>query len=94
MSDKKKQREIQLAAALQYEGTGTPTVVAKGQGEVAARIEAIARRHDVPLVKDAVLTGLLANVPLGEEIPESLFVAVAEVLVHIYRVGDSLDSYQ
>lgn len=87
-------RRTKLAAALQYEGRGTPTVVAKGEGEMAARIEAIARQHDVPLVQDAVLTGLLASVPLGDEIPENLFVAVAEILVHLYRVGDSVDSYQ
>lgn len=91
MSDKKK-RQLQLAAAIQYEGVGAPTVVAKGEGELADRIEAIARQHDIPLVKDAVLTGLLANVPLGDEIPENLFVAVAEILAHIYRVGDSIDS--
>ena len=81
------------AAALHYAGAGAPRVVARGSGEVAARIEETALRCDVPLVQDAALAGVLATVPLGEEIPETLFIAVAEVLAHLYHVGDSIDSY-
>ena len=82
------------AAALRYTGLGTPTVVAKGEGEIAARIEALAQQHDIPLVQDAVLTNLLCSVPLGDEIPEQLYVAVAQILAHIYRVGQAIDSSQ
>ena len=80
------------AAALHYSGTGAPKVVAKGEGDVAATIESTARLHGVPLVHDPVLTNVLARVPLGDEIPEFLFLAVAEVLAHIYKVGEVLDS--
>ena len=80
------------AAALRYSGRGAPTVVAKGEGEVAAHIEALAQQHDIPLVQDTVLTNLLCSVPLGDEIPEQLYVAVAEGLAHIYRVGQTIDS--
>tara|TARA_R110002110_G_C13470513_1_gene720874 strand:+ start:112683 stop:112964 length:282 start_codon:yes stop_codon:yes gene_type:complete len=80
------------AAALVYSGTGAPRVVAKGDGEIAQRIEELALQHDIPLMQDAMLTTLLADVPLGDEIPEGLYIAVAEVLAHIYRVGQSIDS--
>ena len=92
MSGPGKKEPTRRAAALHYGGVGAPTVVAKGEGELAARIEELARQHDVPLVQDAVLTNLLARVPLGDEIPEYLFVAVAEILAHLYRVGESVDS--
>lgn len=92
MSSRKK-TPPRRAAALHYSGAGAPTVVAKGEGELAARIEELARLHDVPLVQDAVLTNLLANVPLGDEIPEFLFLAVAEILAHLHRVGESIDSF-
>ena len=94
MNGRAKDGLTRRAAALQYSGQGAPTVVASGEGELAARIEQLARQHDIPLVQDAVLTSLLAKVPLGDEIPEYLFLAVAEILAHLYRVGDSIDSLQ
>jgi flagellar biosynthesis protein len=78
------------AVALKYKGLGAPTVEAKGEGAIAEKIEELAFQHDVPLVQDAILTSLLGNVPLGDEIPEELFLVVAEILAHIYRVGDSM----
>lgn len=82
------------AAALEYKGVGAPRVVAKGEGNIASRIEAIAAEHDVPLVQDDVLASVLVNVPLGDEIPENFYFAVAEILAHIYRVSESIDSYE
>lgn len=93
MSDKPKRRK-QQAAALQYSGVGAPRVVAKGEGLVAAKIEEVAARNDIPLVQDDLLAGVLVNVPLGDEIPESFYFAIAEILAHIYRVSESIDSYE
>lgn len=90
MSDKSKHR----AAALKYTGAGAPTVVAKGEGDLAARIIDLAAEHDIPLVQDAILVSLLGNVSLDDEIPESLYIAVGEVLAHIYRIGSSVDSFE
>jgi flagellar biosynthesis protein len=66
-------------------------LLAKGEGEVAARIREIARAHDVPIMQDVQLTELLCQIPLGEEIPPALYVAVAEVLAYVYRLNDSVD---
>ena len=84
MKDKSKPR----AAALKYSGVGSPTLVAKGEGYTALKILELASEHGIPLVQDAALTSMLSTVPLGEEIPENLYVAVAEVLALIYRAGD------
>ena len=79
------------SAALHYSGEGAPVLVAKGDGEVARRIVATAQEHDVPIVQDEQLTGLLCELPLGDEIPPDLYVAVAEVLAYVYRVNDIID---
>ena len=75
-----------LAAALNYDGRTAPKVVAKGEGPVAEQIEAVARKHQVPVEEDAILTAALAAVPVGEEIPRQLYVAVAEVLSFVYHL--------
>ena len=51
----------------------------------------MAHKSNVPIVEDAKLASLLATVPLGEEIPEELFRAVAEILVFILKLETSLD---
>ncbi len=75
------------AVALRYDGKGAPRVAAKGEGEVAERILAIAREHGIPLREDADLLRLLSRIDLGEEIPASLYVAVAEVIAFAYRLS-------
>lgn len=76
-----------LAVALHYNKTGAPRVVAKGKGAIGAKIIEIAREHDVPIEQNEVLAGALSNVELGEEIPEDLYKAVAEVLVFVLRLS-------
>jgi flagellar biosynthesis protein len=75
-----------LAVALHYTGSGAPRVVAKGNGEVAARIIEAARQHNVPLQEDAALAATLSKVDLGREIPRELYVAVAQVLAFAWSV--------
>jgi flagellar biosynthesis protein len=68
------------SAALSYTGEGAPRLVAKGEGELAEKIKAIADELDIPMVEQAGLVELLCQIPLGDEIPPALYVAVAEVL--------------
>ena len=76
-----------LAVALHYDGNQAPRVTAKGSGAVAEQIIAIAREHDIPLHADPGLVQLLSNVPLGEEIPRELYLAVAEVIAFAYLLS-------
>ena len=80
------------AVALRYrpEQGGAPQVVAKGEGELAARIEALAREHGVPVEEDAGLAELLGSCPLGGEIPLELYQAVAELLAFLAACDASL----
>jgi flagellar biosynthesis protein len=75
-----------LAVALHYSGNGAPRIVAKGGGDVAARIVQTAREHNVPLQEDAALATTLSRLELGREIPRELYVAVAQVLAFAWGV--------
>ena len=76
-----------VAVALLYDGETTPKVTAKGRGELADQIIALAEEHGVPLHGDAELAALLSQIPLGDEIPESLYVAIAHVIAFAYLVS-------
>ncbi len=75
-----------LAVALRWEGLGAPQVVAKGEGEIAKKILALAAQHKVPLREDPALVEVLRHVDLGREIPEALYRAVAEVIAFAYSL--------
>ena len=78
-----------VAVALQYdaETMAAPVVLAKGGDMLCQKIKEIARTHDVPVVERPELARTLyAAVDVGHPIPETLFVAVAEVLAMIYRL--------
>jgi flagellar biosynthesis protein len=76
-------------AALRYTGTGAPRVVAAGRGHVAAAILETAREAGVPVHEDPELADALAQLALGDEVPEELWAAVAEALAWAYSVSDS-----
>lgn len=80
--------EEKRAVALKYRKgvDSAPRVVAKGRGEVAERIIALAREHGIPIYMDRDLVEVVSSLDLYEEIPEELYRAVAEVLVFVYRL--------
>jgi flagellar biosynthesis protein len=75
------------AVALRYDGKGVPKVTAKGEGTIGAKIIELAYQHGIPLHEDPALASLLSAIPLGEEIPENLYVAIAEVLAFVYYLS-------
>jgi flagellar biosynthesis protein len=77
------------ATALRYDPQqgGAPRVVASGQRKIAEQILAEARKHNIPIHNDPALLAALASVDLGAEIPEELYLIVAEILAYIYRVS-------
>lgn len=76
-----------LAIALKYERgvMATPQLIAKGAGDLAAKLREVARRHNVPIVENRSLAkALFTGIGIGEGIPEELFPAVAKILAWIY----------
>jgi flagellar biosynthesis protein len=77
----------QIAVALHYDKSGAPRVVAKGRGSIGNKIVEVARANNIPIEENEVLAGALSNVELGDEIPEELYKAVAEVLIFVLRLS-------
>lgn len=85
--DKPVSGQPDLAVALRYDGKTTPKVVAKGQRRVAENIIAAAEEAGVPLYPDAELAVVMSQIPLGEDIPENLYRAAAEVIAFAYLLA-------
>lgn len=77
----------EIAVALHYDGQGAPRVTATGRAELAHAIRRIAAEHEVPLYENAELALALSHVELGDEIPEMLYRAVAEVIAFAYLLS-------
>ncbi|WP_284036417.1 flagellar biosynthesis protein FlhB [Neobacillus sp. 114] len=82
-----------FAVAIAYEAgkMNVPVVVAKGADYLALKMREIAKEHRVVIMENKPLARTLyANVEVGQEIPEELFKAVAEILAYVYRVKGTL----
>ena len=77
-----------LSIALSYrrEDMNAPTIVAKGADHLAFRIREIARENKVPIVENKPVARALYLQEVGEEIPEDMFTAVAEILAYVYSL--------
>lgn len=78
-----------FAVALAYKsGMRAPKLVAKGTGEVALKIREIGAEHGVPLLEAPPLARALhRHVELDQEIPATLYTAVAEVLAYVFQLN-------
>lgn len=79
---------MKKAVALRYDPDkeNSPRVVATGKGQTAENIIKIAQLHNLPIQEDADLVELLSKVELDQEIPEKLYIAVAEVFRFLYDI--------
>ncbi len=78
-----------FAVALKYDAKKmrAPVVLAKGVDLVAQNIRRIAQEHRVPVFEAPKLArALYRSTDLNKEIPNGLYVAVAQVLSYIFRV--------
>ena len=78
----------QTAVALHYDWRGAPRITAKGTGGTADSILELARKHGVPIHEDPALVTVLSQISLGQEIPEELYLAIAEILAFVYRLAE------
>lgn len=79
------------SVALKYEDNGNraPVVVAKGVDEMAMHIRKIADAHEVPIVPSPMLArAIYYSTDENEEIPEALFMAVAQVLAYVFQLNN------
>ena len=85
-----------FAVALRYDQNSSiaPKLVAKGTDLVAAQIRNLAIKADVPLVAaPPVARALYYSTDLDKEIPQGLFLAVAQVLAYVYQLKVARDNH-
>jgi flagellar biosynthesis protein len=72
------------AVGLSYDGQGAPKIVAKGHGALADEIIRLAKEHGVLVHEDENLNRLLQQMELGSEIPQELYLLIAELIAFSY----------
>lgn len=75
------------AIALLYEGgPESPSITAKGEGELADEIIQLALEYEVPIYENADLASLLTRMELGDQIPETLYRTIAEIIAFAWHL--------
>lgn len=83
MTDSRRGQAVALSHA---DARGAPRVVAKGYGATAEAIVQRAREAGVYVHGSPELVQLLMAVDLDQQIPPSLYLAVAEILAWLHRI--------
>lgn len=82
--------DTEIAVALKYDKDkdSAPRVVAKGMRIKAEKIRELAKQYGIPVMRNVGLANALFRVEVGEEIPEDLYDAVAEVLTFVFSLQE------
>jgi len=77
-----------LAIALRYNETDEiPVLVGKGADYIAGKIREVAREQEIPIIENKPLAQVLyKQVEIDEEVPPSLYQAVAEILAVVMKI--------
>ena len=78
-----------FAVAIRYDEKtmGAPQVISKGADLLAMKIRDIAKHNAIPVLQSPMLArALYANSELNQDIPSSLYTAVAQVLAYVYKL--------
>ncbi|MBS4959363.1 MAG: flagellar biosynthesis protein FlhB [Clostridiales bacterium] len=82
-----------FAVALKYnpDKDTAPVLVAKGQDELALRIVKVAEENNVFVIENKPLArAIFAATDLNQYLPPDFYGAVAEILVHVYKLNHKL----
>ncbi len=82
----RKTEEYKKAVALNYDHQGAPRVTAQGQGLIAEQIIRLAQENEIHIHESPELVEVLLRLELGDEIPESLYRAIAEIIAFTYKL--------
>jgi len=85
----KEKKILKKAVSLKYEPPKheAPIVTAKGQGIIAEKIIALAKKHHIPIKDDPDLVEILSQLNLDEQIPLEVYQVVAEIFAFIYHLN-------
>lgn len=77
------------AVALTYDGVTAPRISAAGEGDLARQIVELALQSGVPTFNEPGLANVLSQLDVGTEIPEPLYLAVAELIAFAWKVRET-----
>jgi flagellar biosynthesis protein len=80
-----------VGAAIEYSGD-VPKVLAIARGLLIEKLIQLAEENNITIYKEPDLARMLAVLPVGSEIPESLFKAVTQVLAYCYKINEKFKS--
>jgi flagellar biosynthetic protein FlhB len=81
-----------FSVALQYDQNGgkAPVMLAKGSDFIALKIREVGNHYDIPVIQSPTLTrAIFHHTEIGEEIPQGLFKAVAQLLAYVYQLRNA-----
>lgn len=86
--NKDKKEKMREAAALKYnaQSDNAPYILALGKGHVAEKMIETAQEENVHVVADEKLSKVLQKLSVGDQIPEIMYQAVAEILSFISSI--------
>ncbi|MGP3779675.1 EscU/YscU/HrcU family type III secretion system export apparatus switch protein [Halanaerobium saccharolyticum] len=90
MTADKKNSETKKTVALKYNQNTdrAPKIIASGKGSIAEMIIKKARQENIPIREDKDVVQVLAELNIGDEIPEELYTVIAEILSFFYDLED------
>lgn len=88
--------ETDVAIAIKYdrEKDNAPRVIAKGLRLKAEKLREIAKQYNIPVMRNVTLANALYRVDVGQEVPEELYDAVAEVLNFVFELKQQAEGGQ
>ncbi len=88
--------DTDVAIAIKYdrEKDNAPRVIAKGLRLKAEKLREIAKQFNIPVMRNVALANALYRVDVGQEVPEELYDAVAEVLNFVFALKQEREGGQ
>lgn len=85
-----KEKNRLKAVALKYNSAKykAPVITAKGYGSIAEKILQIAKEKGIFIHRDSDMVEILSRLEIGDEIPEYLYKAIAEILAFVYKLNN------
>lgn len=81
---------LKKTVALKYDHTkdDAPKIIASGKGSLAEKILKKAKEKNIPIKENKDVVQVLAELNVGDEIPEELYTIIAEILSFFYDLED------
>lgn len=86
LENKKEGQRSAIAMRYDIEKDSAPVILAAGRGEFAEDILKVAEEHKIPFFEDKGLADLLLKLDVNTQVPQELYILVAEVLAFIFRL--------